>query len=86
MLDEETFVLGLPQRQDKPNRTKDVNKLLLEPSKTSAWKFKGVGHYLGKKDVSSADEILLTEDGLKNLKRLIKTEILKEKFSLVKDK
>ena len=37
-----------------------------------------VGHYLCKKVVSSGDEIHLTEDGLKNLKRLIKTEILKK--------
>ena len=82
----ETYVLGLPQRHDQPNRTKDVNKLLLELIKSSVRKFKGVGHYLGKKDVSSGDEIHLTEDGLKNLKRLMKTEILKKKFSLVKDK
>ena len=82
----EIYVLSLPQRHNKPNRTKDVNKFLLELSKSSVWKFKVVGHYLGKRDVSSGDEIQLTEDGLKNLKRLIKTEILKRKFALVKDK
>ena len=68
----ETFVIGVRQRHRKPERTKEVNSLLLELSKDSIWKIKGVGHYIGKKD-TSGDAVHLTEDGLKNLKRLIKT-------------
>lgn len=82
---EQVFVLGLPHRHQKTDRTKEVNTLLVNLSKSSDWNFKGVGHYIGKKDVSG-DAVHLTQDGLKNLKRLIKTDILKEKFSLEEDK
>ena len=81
------FVIGDPQRYQRPQETKQLSSLLLKLNKDSLWTVKGVGHYtdyIRKKDVSG-DAVHVTEVGMKVFKRQIGRNILKEMFFSERD-
>ena len=83
------FVLGVPERDENKTRSKAVNDLLQDiaerkpkkPGKVE-WNYRSVKQNLtGARYFSKKDLIRLNEDGLNNLRNLIKEKVLYKKYS-----
>lgn len=80
----EVFILGVPERHQQPERTKEVNKDLLKLSQKASWKFRSISKFLYAKHISG-DDVHIDVEGLKNIKKLLKQRVLYNKYSIELD-
>ena len=62
-------VIGFPERHNKQERTAKVNEILERFSTKADWKYRSVSKYIWSRHISE-DSVHLTDEGLKNLKKL----------------
>ena len=82
------FVIGVPERDENKTRSKSGNDLLLAKAERKSnkkvevkWIFRNVANFITGNRYFTNDHYHLNEDGLNNLKNLIKRKILYKKYS-----
>ena len=78
-------VIGIPERHNKKERTAKVNEILERFSTKADWKYKSVSKYIWSRHISE-DSVHLTDEGLRNLKKLLKEKILYTLYDFEQDK
>ena len=77
----EVYNLGIPERHQQPERTKKVNDALLRLSVGANWKYRSLSKYIQTRHISG-DDVHIDEEGLKNIKKLVKEKILRQKYDI----